>query len=116
MSDWNYTPDRGLKKNSQPRIRETRFGDGYTQRSQDGINYMNESWDLSFNNRTYTDISTMITFLETKGGVLAFTWTPPGGSEIKVLCRSWSVDTIHHTGTNSSSYGGLSATFERVYE
>mgnify|MGYP006277525375 CR=1 FL=1 len=116
MSDWNYVPDRGLKKNSQPRIREVRFGDGYTQRVQDGINYMNESWDLSFNNRTFTDINAMVTFLETKGAVLAFTWTPPGGSEVKVICRNWSVDTIQHTGTNSSSYGGLSATFERVYE
>jgi phage-related protein len=116
MPDWTYVPDRGLKKSSQPRIRETRFGDGYTQRSQDGINYMNEAWDLTFNNRTFTDISAMLSFLETKGGGVAFTWTPPGGAEVKVICRDWSVDTIQHTGTNSESYGSLATRFERVYE
>ncbi len=116
MSDWNYVPDRGLKKSSQPRIRQTQFGDGYSQRSQDGINYMSDSWELTFNNRTYTDISAMITILETKGGVTAFTWTPPGSTEIKVICSDWSVDTMYHTGTNSTSYGSLSTRFVRVYE
>lgn len=116
MSDWNYVPDRNFRKASAPRVRETKFGDGYSQRVQDGINYMNESWDLTFNNRSFTDISTMRTFLEGKGGVVAFTWTPPGETEIKVICRDWSIETITHTGTDATSHGSLSTRFERVYE
>lgn len=116
MSDWNYVPDRGLSKSSTPRIREVKFGDGYSQRMQDGMNYMTETWNLSFANRTFTDIDSMLTFLQGKGGVLAFTWTPPGESEIKVICKQWDVSTFFHTGTDSQSYGSLTATFERVYE
>jgi len=116
MPDWTYTPDRSLGKSSAPRIREVKFGDGYSQRAQDGINYMNESWNLTFANRSFTDIFNMESFLETKGGTAAFTFQPPGESEVKVICRNWDVSTLYHTGVNSASIGTLTATFERVYE
>lgn len=116
MPDWTYVPDKGFSKSSQPRVRETRFGDGYSQRSQDGINYMNESYDLQFSNRSFTTLSAMKTFLEGKGGVVAFTFAPPGEAEIKVICKDWNVSTLYHTGTNATSIGSLSARFERVYE
>ena len=116
MSDWTYVPDRSLTKGSQPRIRETKFGDGYSQRSLDGLNYMNQSWDLTFANRIFTDIYNMQSFLETKAGVVAFTFTPPGESEVKVICRDWNVSTLYHTESNNTSIGTLSARFERVYE
>lgn len=116
MPDWTYVPDRGLSKSSAPRIREVKFGDGYSQRMQDGINYMNESWSLTFTNRSFTDIAAMRSFLETRGGATSFTWQAPGESEVKVICRDWNINTLNHTGTNSTSIGTLSATFERVYE
>ena len=116
MADWTYVPDKALSKSSAPRIREVKFGDGYSQRAQDGINYMNESWSLTFSNRLFSDIYNMESFLETKGGTTAFTWAPPGESEVKVICRNWDVNTLYHTGTNSTSIGTLTATFERVYE
>ena len=116
MAEWVYVPDRALSKSSAPRIREVKFGDGYSQRAQDGINYMNESWSLTFSNRSFTDIFNMESFLDTKGGTTAFTFQAPGEAEVKVICRNWDVSTIHHTGTNSSSIGTLTATFERVYE
>lgn len=116
MPDWTYTPDRSLSKSTAPRIREVKFGDGYSQRTQDGINYLNESWSLTFANRRFTDILTMESFLETKGGVVPFTWQAPGDTEVKVICRSWDISTINYTGVNSTSVGTLTATFERVYE
>jgi len=117
MADWAYTPDRGLSRNSAPRIREVRFGDGYSQRAQDGINYMNESWDLSFVNRPLSTILAMEAFLEAKGGNTAFTFGAPGESpEVKVICRSWNVSTINYSGNNATSVASLTATFERVYE
>jgi len=116
MADWTYTPDRSLSKSSAPRIREVKFGDGYSQRAQDGINYMNESWSLTFANRLFTDIFNMESFLETKGGATSFTFQPPGESEVKVICRNWDTSILNHTGNNATSYGTLTATFERVYE
>jgi phage-related protein len=74
----NLIPDRSLKRASKPRILEARFGDGYGQRMRDGINQLDQSWSLSFNNRPITDIRLLQNFLESKGGVSAFTWIPPG--------------------------------------
>jgi phage-related protein len=116
MSDWTYVPDRSYSASRAPRVREVKFGDGYSQRLQDGINYINESYSLSFNNRSFTDISAMDSFLETRGGSTSFTWTPPGEVEIKVICRNWDISVLNHTGVNSTSIGSLTATFERVYE
>jgi len=116
MADWTYVPDRSLSKSSAPRIREVKFGDGYSQRMADGINPLNQSWSLTFANRPYTDIFNMESFLETKGGVQSFTWQAPGESEVKVICRNWDTNTLNHTGTNNTSIGTLTATFERVYE
>jgi phage-related protein len=78
---------------------------------------MNESWNLTFNNRQLSTIDTLVSFLEGKGGVTSFTWQPPGeAAEIKVICRDWALDIPQFTGTNSTSVGSLNATFERVYE
>lgn len=116
MSDWNYVPDRGLKRAATPRVLETRFGDGYSQRTKAGINNLSETWDLSYNNKTHTTLDAMRSFLETKAGVTAFTWTPPDQAEIKVICRQWNISTVLHTGTASTSFGSANVVFERVYE
>jgi len=116
MPDWTYTPDRSLSRSSAPRIREVKFGDGYSQRAQDGINYMNENWDLSFVNRTLTTILAMETFLETRGGATSFTFAPPGEADVKVICRNWNTTILNYTGNNATSIASLTATFERVYE
>lgn len=116
MAEWTYVPDRSFSRSNAPRIREVKFGDGYSQRAQDGINYMNESWSLTFANRSYTDIAAMEGFLETRGGAAAFTFQAPGDTEVKVICRNWDVSILNHTGNNATSIGTLTATFERVYE
>lgn len=116
MSDWNYVPDRNMKKSATPRIRMSQFGDGYSQRMQDGINYMAQTWALEYVNRSWTTILAMVTFLEGKGGVTAFTFTPPGEAEIKVICKQWDVTTVVRSTTDADSFGSLSVSFERVYE
>ena len=37
-------PDKTLTKNSTPRLRIQRFGDGYEQRVVDGINNINQTY------------------------------------------------------------------------
>jgi phage-related protein len=58
----------------------------------------------------------MITFLVQKGGVVAFTFTPPGESEIKVICKQWDKTTIVKSNADVDSFASLSVAFERVYE
>ncbi len=95
MSDWsntsssppgpNITADKFLKKQTKPRILEVRFGDGYSQRMLDGINTIQDSWQLSFKNRTLIEVRKITAFLEARKGVTSFTWVPPGYLDYNTL-------------------------------
>ena len=109
-------PDKGFSKKDEPRVLSTAFGDGYEQRLSTGINPIEESYDVSFNNRARAEADDIIAFFENKKGVTNFSFTIPdtnsGGNEriIKVVCDNWSLSYIN---TEASS---VSATFRRVYE
>lgn len=109
-------PDRGLARSSTPRVLVARFGDGYEQRLADGINNINETFQVTFNNRTKEEIDDITGYFASLNGVTAFTYTIPddnaGGGEraIKVICETYN---------QNYSYGDFysaSATFRRVYE
>lgn len=109
MSDFLYQPVFGAQKTKSPRVLSARFGDGYEQRLADGINVQPAMWDLTFTYDNST-IATIDSFFATKAGITSFTWTPYGGSEIKVICREWSVS------IDSPSTSTIRTTFEQVYE
>jgi phage-related protein len=114
------TFDRGLSRQSQPRILQVSFGDGYEQRAIDGINSIEETFSASFNNRDYLELNLIRKFFELKAGVTNFTInitntvdtpTPAETHEaINVICSTWS--NIYQHTTNYA----LTATFKRVYE
>lgn len=111
MAVFTYTPDFGARVNVKPRIRVVAFGDGYEQRVADGINARNDVWDLTFDNRTNSDTSAIISFLEARAGVEAFDWTPPNeATAIRVVCREWN-KTVVRFNLNT-----VTAQFTRVYE
>lgn len=109
-------PDRSLTKTTTPKVRVSIFGDGYSQRIAQGINSLDQSFSVAFQNRTKAEIDDISTFLDTVKGVTAFNFTYPdtnsGGNEvtIKVICTTYST-----TYANSDFYN-LTATFDRVYE
>jgi len=70
-------PDKGLTKQSQPRVKVQRFGDGYEQRIVDGINNITENYALTFNSRTKEEADDIIAFFDTKAGVTAFDFVVP---------------------------------------
>jgi phage-related protein len=109
MSDFNYSPVNGPTATIDAKTLEASFGDGYEQRVGDGINTMREVWNLTFTgSRAY--VEEIYTFLKSKAGVTSFTWTPPGGTEIKVTCKSWSKPII------SKFNASINATFKQVFE
>ena len=108
-------PDKMMSASSTPNIIETNFGDGYQQRIAKGINNLQQTYGVSFDNRTKEEIDDITAFFTNKGGVTKFDFTIPdsnnsGETTIKVICPSWSQ--AYTTG----DYYGCSATFTRVYE
>lgn len=108
-------PDKGLTRTSTPRVLVARFGDGYEQRIADGINSIDESFNVTFNNRTKEEIDDITGYLGSLNGTTAFSYTIPdsnngGETTIKVVCGTF---------TQNYSYDDFysaSATFRRVYE
>lgn len=106
----SVTPTYGAQKNSAPNARVARFGDGYEQRVTFGINQNPKVWNLTWN-VSETDADTIETFLDARGAVEAFEWTPLGEStEYKWVCEQW---------TKSIPYNNratINATFRQVFE
>jgi phage-related protein len=109
MPDFNYVPLINAGANKQPRVKTAQFGDGYQQRVADGINTLEQTWNLTFRN-TAAVINAIDAFLIARNGAASFTWVPPDQPEIKVLCRSWNKTII-----NKRVYE-LTASFEQVFE
>lgn len=110
MATFTYTPSFTATEQSQPRVRTTQFGDGYSQRLRYGLNTDPKSWQLTFLNRTDTERENILTFLEARAGVESFDWTPPRGGSGKYLCSQWNMDILN---CNNNT---ITATFVEVYE
>ena len=89
MSDFTYIPSRGFKATTNTKIYSAGYGDGYSQRLRSGFNNTPETYDLTFENNSLTDAAAILAFFESKYGTIMFTWTPPGSSEVKVICSEW---------------------------
>lgn len=89
MSDFTYAPSYGSALDTEAKILEASFGDGYVQRAGDGINTMPQIWSLTFENLTSATADAIIAFFRSKGGATNFTWTPPGMPEAKFVCKKW---------------------------
>lgn len=88
---FTYVPDRDFSKSTKPRVLLYQFGDGYAQRTPDGINNMVGTFNLVFTNRSNIEADAILAFLEANKGSDYFTWTPPGSSTaIKVIAQEWS--------------------------
>jgi|TARA_B110000495_G_C23028839_1_gene612070 phage-related protein len=115
-------PDKGLSRSSKPRVRVAQFGDGYQQRVADGINATEESFSVSFSNRSKAEADDINAFFVLKKGVIAFNFTVPDSNSstndsagspvttVKVICSEWQQSYTQLTGSS------ISATFTRVYE
>ena len=115
-------PDKTLTRQSQPKVRVAKFGDGYQQRIADGINTIKDTFTVNFVNRLKAEADDIEAFFRSKNAVTAFDFTYPDSNSgtndsegtpvttVKVVCSQWS-----QSWSNSGSYS-ISATFERVYE
>lgn len=104
-----WLPDEGSEESIQPTVNVAKFGDGYEQRTQLGINPEVQSWTMTFTGSSY-DILPIRNFLRKMGAVNAFYWTSPINEGGMYVCRSFPLKKI------KASILQLSVKFERVYE
>jgi len=108
-------PDKGLSRQSTPKVLKVQFGDGYEQRIAEGLNSSNENYQISYSNRPKAEIDDIAAFMDEKKGVTSFNYVIPdtnngGETTIKVVCDQYNLVYV-----SDSSYT-FTATFRRVYE
>ena len=108
------TPDKGLRRKTTPRVLVSKFGDGYEQRIANGINTLEEEYNVVYKTRPLAEISVVAQFLEDTKGVSNFQFNVPndsgGETAIKAVCPTFS------TSYDYDQYYTLTATIKRVYE
>jgi hypothetical protein len=107
----SISPTYGAQKSSQPKIKETQFGDGYSQRIRWGLNQNPKKWNLTWE-VSETEADTIETFLNARANDGAsFDWTPPDDStSYKWTCYQWQKSIPY---LNRAS---ITATFNQVFE
>lgn len=91
MATLTYIPTYSISGGSEPRVRKTNFGDGYSQRVGDGLNTQPEKWTLEYI-KPLSTIQTILSFFTTTKGVDYFWWTPPvSGSPLKFSYLSYTI-------------------------
>ncbi len=103
--------------NQKPNVLTTRFGDGYEQRIDFGLNPSPKTWDIEFKNRTDSDRDKILIFLQERNGKESFDWMDPqqstqsaGSSFKRYKCAEWSYEMV------AFNVNTISASFEQVFE
>ncbi len=110
MATFTYPVDRASELTEKPRVLEAQFGDGYSQRTGDGINNRAEVWALTFAAQTVAERNAILAFLRARNGVEAFDWVSPFGTYGKWVCKEW-------TGRPDTAVANsITATFTQVFD
>ena len=84
-------PTKASSRKVKPRFLRANLGDGYDQRSGDGIQTIKEEWDVVFEALDTTAANVLVEFFEDLQGYQAFTWIPfRQTEEKKFICDEWS--------------------------
>jgi len=103
----DFTPCQSTAGDMEPRVIRNDFGDEYTQRIGNGINYIGETWSVVWPEMEEVDALVLDAFFRAKGGHEAFYWTPKGHSIGIWTCTKW------HYEPTEGDLGKVTATFKR---
>jgi phage-related protein len=111
LNTFSWLPSYSTKVDKSPRILEAAFGDGYSQRTGDGINNNPATWEISIATRYDTEADAVMAFLDGQKGYIPFNWTPPGATAaLKFISKKYG-----RTYTNNN-LSGITATFDQVFD
>lgn len=105
-----WKPNYPLGSQIEPKVKTTKFGDGYEQRNPEGINNILLSLDLTFNGLNESENAAICHFLHSRAGSDYFLFTPPKPFNTlkRFKCAKWS-QTLEFFGNYS-----VKALFEEV--
>lgn len=89
--EFSWIPSYNSNFDSSPKVKVIKFGDGYEQRSRDGINSVLIILDLLFDGRDINEATAIEHFLFTRESAESFLFTPPAPyiKKKKFVCRNW---------------------------
>lgn len=105
----NCSPGSGSQR--QVRIIRTPFGDGYSQRTEDGLNIMSDKYSPFWELLTPDQADAIEAFFE-QHGADPFLWAPP----LKTQSFVWTVQSWQRTAADSVGNETISASFQREYD
>lgn len=104
----NYSPTIS----SEPKVEVIKFGDGYEQRTPQGISANLIVLDVTFDKRDEMETTAIAHFLNQRGAKEAFAFMPPSpyASMKKFICRKWDIT------MNFQDNYSIKCSFEEVVE
>jgi phage-related protein len=110
METFPWEASMGTSKETKARVIKTQYGDGYSQRLGDGINSIDQSWQVTVKAKSLSEADDIEAFLSSHSGAAPFLWpTRSVPSGIKVTCDAW-------RRQDRFSSGIISATFLQVFD
>ncbi|ECM3181154.1 phage tail protein [Salmonella enterica subsp. enterica serovar Newport] len=94
METLRYEARPGMQTTMKPAVRVVKFGDGYEQRSPDGLNPLLRSYSPVFRVKDDMEAKVLDAFFTRHGSWKAFLWrSPVTNRTVRVVCREWSTTT-----------------------
>lgn len=86
-----WLPSYNSDIDQTPKNKYISFGDGYQQRTKDGINNNLINTNLNFENRDLSEVTAINHFLYQRQGVESFYWVPapPFNKKKLFICKNW---------------------------
>lgn len=107
MEYFHWCVAANMQVSIQPKVKTIKFGDGYEQRIQNGINADLRTYSIMITVRRDEELW-INEFFTRHAGYKAFLWrNPHTNREIRVKCPSWSANVMNTATT-------ITATFEEV--
>lgn len=104
-------PAYGLNKSNSPRVLQVQFGDGYSQRAEDGINNLPTTWDVTWDVLSVADADTIETFFNDRAGAESFDYQFPNESaSAKYIVKTWNRTDISFDSVR------ITTQFEEVFD
>jgi phage-related protein len=112
-----WIPRVPIRESPKWRLQIAQFGDGYQQRTLDGINALDRAFDLAWQSLPQSELLAMDSFLSALKGS-AFDFQHPVTLVMwKVFCDEWTIDwetRRRPAGGTAEFYGTLSAQFVKA--
>lgn len=105
---FTWATEKGAEGDIAQRVRTKKFGDGYEQAVEDGLNNQSESWPVTFTGMA-SRILEIRKFLDKHKGAKAFLWTPPLGVLGLYKCNGYKP--VHRGG----QVYAITATFQQTF-